>query len=260
MDNTETEKTRDPVAELTCITGLTSAIRFITILPLGNPAIFDAKRMVPYFPVVGVILGILVSAFDQVASQLWSEPVVAILDVVFLIVVTGAFHLDGLGDAADGLLGHRPKDRALAIMKDSRIGVMGLVAIICALSTKCGGIMGLDAHRHLLLIIIPAYARGGQLFGIRFLEYGRPDGGTGHALFGDTLRPSAFWGLLIPVALSIFLGWKGIWLNVIFVIITAAILLYYKKRIGCITGDMLGAMTEITESMLFLLASIRGIV
>jgi len=237
---------------------LIAAIQFLTILPLGKPGTFDPKRMVPFFPVVGIILGVLVSAFDQAVLRLWPGPVAAMLDVVFLVVVTGAFHLDGLGDTADGLLGHRPKEKALSIMKDSRIGVMGLVAIVSGLSMKWGGIMGLDAHRSLLLVIIPAYARGGMIFGIRFLEYGRPDGGTGHALFGTTLKLWNFWGLLIPVTISLFLGWRGIWLNLIFVIITATVLLYYKKRIGCITGDMLGAITEITESMLFLLVSIGG--
>jgi len=237
---------------------LIAAIQFLTILPLGKPGTFDPKGMVPFFPVVGIILGILVSAFDQAVLRLWPGPVAAMLDVVFLVVVTGAFHLDGLGDAADGLLGHRPKEKALSIMKDSRIGVMALVAIVSGLSMKWGGIMGLDAHRSLLLVIIPAYARGGMIFGIRFLEYGRPDGGTGHALFGTTLKLWNFWGLLIPVTISLFLGWRGIWLNLIFVIITATVLLYYKKRIGCITGDMLGAITEITESMLFLLVSIGG--
>ncbi|MBU0699161.1 MAG: adenosylcobinamide-GDP ribazoletransferase, partial [Proteobacteria bacterium] len=62
-----------------------------------------------------------------------------------------------------------------------------------------------------------------------------------------------------PVALSYFLGWKGVWLNAAFIIITVIILFYYKKRMGCITGDMLGAMAEITEAMLFLLVSIRGL-
>lgn len=237
---------------------LIAAIQFLTILPLGKPGTFDPKGMVPFFPVVGILLGVLVSAFDQAVLRLWPGPVAAILDVIFLVVVTGAFHLDGLGDAADGLLGHRPREKALSIMKDSRIGVMGLVAIVSGLSMKWGGIMGLDAHRSLLLVIIPAYARGGTIFGIRFLKYGRPDGGTGHAFFGTTLKLWNFWGLLIPVTFSFFLGWRGIWLNLIFVIITAAVLVYYKKRIGCITGDMLGAMTEITESMLFLLISIGG--
>lgn len=234
---------------------LISAIQFLTILPAGKPKIFDAKGMIPFFPLVGIILGLMVAIFDRLALMLWPEQVVAVLEVIFLVVLTGAFHLDGLGDTADGLFGHRPKEKALAIMKDSRIGVMGLVAIVCVLAIKWGGVMGLDAHRSLLIIIIPAYARGGILFGIKFLKYGRPEG-TGHAFFGETLKLSTFWGLLIPLCISIFLGWTGLWLNFVFVIITAAILLYYKRRIGCITGDMLGAMTETLEAVLFLMVSI----
>ena len=232
-----------------------SAIQFLTIIPTGKHDMFDPKGMIPFFPVVGLILGVLVSIFDQAVLRLWPGPVAAILDVFFLVIVTGALHLDGLGDTADGLYGNRPREKALAIMKDSRVGVMGLVAIIMGLSIKWGGIMGLDTHRSLLLVIIPAYARGSMIFGIRFLEYGRPDGGTGHALFSETLKPTAFLGLLLPVCLTFFLGWKGIWLIMAFVCLTAIIILFYKKRIGCITGDMLGAMAETSESLLFLLVS-----
>ena len=233
-----------------------AAIQFITILPVGKPGAFEPKGMIQFFTVVGIIIGLLVSAFDMAVLQLWPKPVASLLDVIFLSVITGAFHLDGLADTADGILGHGTKEDALVIMKDSRIGVMGLVAVVCMLAIKWGGIASLDVHRSLLLVIIPAYARGGILFGIRFLKYGRPDGGTGHDFFGDSLKISAFWGLMIPVALSFLLGWRGVLLNLTFIIITAVILLYYKKRIGCITGDMLGAMVEILESALFLLVSI----
>jgi adenosylcobinamide-GDP ribazoletransferase len=235
---------------------LIAALQFLTILPLGKPVVYDPKGMVPFFPVVGVIIGGLLSIFDHVALNFWPEPVTAVLDVVLLIIITAALHLDGLGDTADGILGHRSKEKALLIMKDSRIGVMGLVAIVCGLAIKWAGIMHLDAHRTFLLVLIPAYARSTMIFGIRFLEYGRPEGGTGYDVFGKTLKLSAFQWMLIPVTLSIFLGWKGVWLNLIFAVLTITIIFYYKKRMGCITGDMLGAMTEITESILFLLVSI----
>jgi adenosylcobinamide-GDP ribazoletransferase len=234
-----------------------SAVQFLTILPVSKSKIFDPDRMVQYFPVVGLLLGLILALFDRLFLKLWSEPVVAILDVICLVLLTGAFHLDGLGDTADGLLGHRTKQSALAIMKDSRIGVMGLVAIICGLSLKWGGILGLDTHRSLLLVIVPAYARGGILFGIKFLNYGRPEGGTGHAFFNKALKISGFWGLAIPIAISFFMGWRGIWLNFIFIIMVAVILIYYNKRVGCITGDMLGAITEVLESVLFLMVSIE---
>ncbi len=235
---------------------LISAIQFLTILPIGRPGTFD-KGMISCFPIVGLILGGMLVMFDMAVSRLWSGAVPALLDVVFLIALTGALHLDGLGDTADGLYGNRPREKALAIMKDSRIGVMGLVAIISGLSIKWGGILSLeDAHRPLFLLIIPAYARGAMIFGFRYLEYGRPDGGTGHSFFGEKPKISAFWGLLIPMCLSLLAGWRGLSLNLIFAIIVPSILLYYKKRMGCITGDMFGAMCEMTESMLFLTVSI----
>ncbi len=235
-----------------------SALQFITILPVGKPGPFDPPKMMPFFPVVGILLGLLVALFDRLAVIFWDEPVVALLDVILLAIVTGAFHLDGLGDTADGLLGMRPRDKALTIMKDSRIGAMGLVAVVFGLALKWGGIAGLDVNRSLLLVIIPAYARSGVLFGIRFLEYGRPDGGTGLEFFKETLKLAAFWGLALPVGLSLFLGLKALWLNLCFMIITSTILYYYKKRMGCITGDMLGAMIELSEAGLFLLVSVGG--
>lgn len=214
--------------------------------------------MVPYFPIVGITLGVLVALFDTVAASLWGRAVAALLDVVFLTVLTGAFHIDGLGDAADGLLGQRPREKILEIMKDSRLGTMGLVAIVAGLSLKWAGIAGLDANRPLLLIIIPAYARAGMLFGMRYLPYGRPDGGTGAGFFQHELKPASFWALSVPVLLSVFLGWQAIWLIICFAAITAGLIRYYKKRLGCITGDMLGAMAEILEAGLFLLVSTGG--
>ena len=239
--------------------GFIAAIQFITILPIGKSAPFEPNKMIPFFPIVGLVLGLVLAGFDQIVLRLWNPSVVAVLDVALLIILTGAFHLDGLGDAADGLLGQRPKEKALAIMKDSRMGAMGLVAVVCGLAVKWGGILGLDAHRSLLLILVPAYARGGMIIGIRFLKYGRPEGGTGLEFFKEKLGNTAFWGMLVPVILSLMLGWKAVWLNAGFAVIIAAILVYYKKRVGCITGDMLGAITEVTESGLFLILSIGGI-
>ena len=235
---------------------LIAALQFLTILPLGKSEIYDPKGMIPFFPVVGLIIGGLLSIFDHVALHLWPAQTTAILDVILLAVLSAALHIDGLGDTADGLLGHRSREKALAIMKDSRIGVMGLVAIVCTLAVKWGGIMHVNVHRTLLLMLIPAYSRSAMIFGIRFLEYGRPAGGTGYDFFDEPIKLPAFRWLLIPLIVSIFLGWKAIQLNIFFGLITAIIIFYYKKRIGCITGDMLGAMTEVIESLLFLFVSI----
>lgn len=233
---------------------LISALQFITILPLGKARDFDPPKMVPYFPLVGILLGLLVALFDAVVIRFWTPPVAALLDVILFAVLSGAFHLDGLGDTADGLLGPRSRDTALEIMKDSRLGTMGLVAILFGLSLKWGGIASLNTHRTVLLIVVPAYARAGILFGMRYLPYGRPDG-TGKPFFSEKIALKHFWGLIFPIGLSLTLGLKAIWLNLAFAIIIGIILLFYKKRIGCITGDMLGAMVEITEAGLFLMIS-----
>lgn len=239
--------------------GLISAIQFITSIPVGREAIFEPRAMVPFFPVVGLILGATVALFDHAALNLWPVQVVAILDVVLLILLTGALHIDGLGDTADGLYGRRPREQALKIMKDSRIGVMGLVAVICALAVKWAGLASLGPYRSLIIVIIPALARASMIFGMYFLEYGRPEGGTGHPFFENPLDKKAFIYVSLPVILCFFAGLRGIWLILFFILINGVLINFYKKRIGCITGDMLGAMVEITEAGLFISISAGGL-
>ena len=238
-------------------TDLRSAILFITILPAGKNVAYSPLGMIKFFPVVGLILGGLLLLFDMCITPLWSDIVVAILDVVFLVVVTGAFHLDGLGDAADGLFSHRSKQKALEIMKDSRTGMMGLVAIFCVLVIKIAGIYSVKtsgAHFQtlVLLLIIPSYSRSAMIFGIRFLEYGRKETGTGLDFFEKGIGLKDFFFVLIPVVISLFLGYKGLVLNLVFLATLFLVLGFYKKKLNCITGDMLGAMSEVTEAVLFL--------
>jgi adenosylcobinamide-GDP ribazoletransferase len=214
--------------------------------------------MVPWFPAVGLLIGIGLAAFDHAAARMWHPQAAAVLDVVFLAAITGAFHIDGLADTADGIFSHRPKERILEIMKDSRIGAMGVVAVVSVLAVKWAGISGLSENRTTLLILVPAYARGAMLFGMRALEYGRPQGGTGLAFFSRKLRPADFWGFGGAVVLSLALGRGLIAVNLGFFLITAALLACYRRRLGCITGDMLGAMAEVTEAGLFLIAAMGG--
>jgi adenosylcobinamide-GDP ribazoletransferase len=234
-----------------------SALLFITILPAGKNVPYSPMGMIRFFPVVGLLLGALLVCVDMACSLFWPPSVTAILDVVFLVIVTGAFHIDGLGDTADGIFSHRPRERALEIMKDSRTGMMGLVAVFCVLALKMAGIFsikttGSDAHTLLLFLIIPSYSRAAMILGIRFLPYGRKGTGTGLDLFEKKIRSSDFLWMLIPVVCSMFLGYTGVVLNLLFIIMTGLILFFYKKKMNGITGDMLGAMNEILEAVLFL--------
>ncbi|MBW1613722.1 MAG: adenosylcobinamide-GDP ribazoletransferase [Deltaproteobacteria bacterium] len=231
-----------------------SALQFLTILPLGKPRDFDAPKTIPWFPVVGLAIGFLLVLGDYVFSRLWPVAIVSVLDVLFLAVLSGGLHLDGLGDTADGMLSHRPLEQALTIMRDSRLGVMGLLAIVFILVIKWAGISSLGDHRALYLLIIPAYSRGAMMFGMKFLGYGRPQGGLGADFFSDKPPIYALSIILLPICISLWLGLMAIWLNALFILMTTLILFYYKRRMNGITGDMLGAMAEIEEGGLFLIA------
>ena len=237
---------------------LRCALQFLTILPVGKPARFDPAGMAPMFPLVGLIVGGLLALVDRAALYFWSPGAAAMVDVAVLAGITGALHLDGLSDTADGLYGNRPRDRALEIMKDSRVGAMGVVALILGLGVKWVGIAGMTAHRPLLLLLIPALARGGMLFGFRFLEYGRPNGGTGQAFFEKRLPWTGFWALALVAGATLAAGRRGAAVLVVFALTILLLIGFYKRKIGCVTGDMLGAMTEILEAVLFLAASAMG--
>ncbi len=240
-------------------TDLRASLLFLTILPAGRDAVYSPMGMIRFFPVVGLILGALLVLTDIAASRLWPLPVAAVMDLLCLLIFTGAFHLDGLGDTADGIFSHRPRERVLEIMKDSRIGMMGLVTVVSVLAVKLSGIYSVKSGATagvswMLLLLIPAYARSAMIFGIRSLPYGRKDDGTGLALFAAPLGAKDFIFCVIPLCLSLFLGYKGLILNLAFAVGCMAILWFYRKKMSCITGDMLGAMTELMEAWLFLIS------
>ena len=256
MENTNKNSMKDKNSN--SMSDLKSALQFITILPTGENPHFSPSGMIRFFPIVGLIIGALLVIFDLVASIFFFEGVVVLLDVIFLVAITGAFHLDGVGDTADGIFSHRSREKALLIMKDSRTGMMGLVAVVCTLAVKFAGIYSVKASNSgisamLFLLIIPAYARASMMFGIKYLNYGR-DQGTGHDFFTRKLEFKDFIWVLIPIIISIFTGYQFFVINVSFALMVFIILCFYKEKMNCITGDMLGAMTEVIEALLFVVA------
>ncbi len=232
--------------------GFFASLQFITAIPLGKPQPFDPKAIIAHFPLVGLSIGILLALFDLAAATLWPPLVASALDVLLLTIVTGAFHLDGLADMTDGLYGHRDRETRLAIMKDSRVGAMGLVAVSCLLLTKTLALGAVEQLRFLSLLVVPAYARSAMMFGMRFLPYARGESGTGSAFFETPLSLADFRFVVLPLFFSLFLGWRGIILNLTFALTLTVLLYVYRKKMEGITGDMLGAMVEIVEAALFL--------
>src|SRR6266545_54112 len=118
---------------------LGEALRFLTILPIpGLPETSERSvaRAIPLFPLAGAIVGALLAALGLASGTLWDDWVRAVVVVVGWGIVTAGLHLDGLSDTFDAVMSWRPRERKLEIMKDSRIGAMGAMALIAVLALK----------------------------------------------------------------------------------------------------------------------------
>ncbi len=205
--------------------------------------------MVLYFPVVGFLIGGMLCMVDHLAGLFFGREVRAILDVLFLAMISGGLHLDGLADTADGFFSHRPREKMLEIMRDQRIGAMGALALTFCVLMKYGGTAGLhEGSRWIWLLAAPAFARSAQVAGLVFMDYARKDGGIATNLF----QKNKYHLLLfcpLPAVLPFLLGVKiGLMVFLGFAFLTASLLFFFKRKIGGMTGDTLGAMSEIVEA------------
>jgi adenosylcobinamide-GDP ribazoletransferase len=213
--------------------------------------------MLPWFPVVGLLLGLVWAAFDLAIGYVFPLPVRGALTVFFLVFLTGGLHLDGLADTFDGLLSHRSRQAALQIMKDSRVGTWGLVSVVAVLGLKAAALWDINGGgRFAVLLLTPLYGRLALVIGIRLLPYGRGDEGLAAGLFDAKGRWAWVPGAVLAVGGSALLGVPAVLrLNGVFIGVLCLVLGWYRRRLGCVTGDMLGALAELTETALLLAMS-----
>jgi len=253
-----------PPAKGGVLTELRLAVSFLTIIPVIDQqrASEDAvAASFAWFPLVGFLIGLALAGEDWLLAHVFAQVIRSVLIVISLTVVTGAVHLDGLADTADALGAGRDRERALDILRDSRVGTFGASAIffdltlkILALSTLAG------TRRYAALIIAPTLARFAMVMvgvGIPYLR----ESGAGTAFLN-----------------SQSLGWRRR-LAVIFLIIDCAILLspfrtvgalavsialliaflmrlFYRRWLGGVTGDLIGACGEVIEIAVLLAMSL----
>jgi adenosylcobinamide-GDP ribazoletransferase len=228
--------------------GLILATQFLTRLPV--PALPDFQpeeqaRSVAWFPLVGVLVGMVVAACVWLGTQ-FDPWLGALFGLVAWVAVTGALHLDGLSDLADALGGaHRDPDRLLAILADPHAGVFGIVAVAMQLLTKLVLLMlAARLEQYVLLLLVPAWARLGVLWWAGLPSI-KPGLGERFAWRSSPWIPW-FWLLLLgasSLACPILLA------------APLALLLWRRflsVRLGGMTGDALGAGVEVTESLLLL--------
>jgi adenosylcobinamide-GDP ribazoletransferase len=235
-----------------------SALSFLSLLPGGSNRPLDS-RMVAHFPFVGLLIGGLLVGVDWVGAMFFPAFLRCIVDVLFLAVITGGFHLDGLADSADGLFSHRSRERVLEIMKDPRVGVMGVLAVLFCVLLKTGGIEGTDGeHIWLWLLLAPALARVSQVIGLEFMEDVRGGAGVGSVLYQKNNYRTLL-TCLVPLSLPFFFNFRtGFLALMVFALATAVLLIFFQYRIGGMTGDTFGAMTEIVEALLLTAGAVES--
>jgi adenosylcobinamide-GDP ribazoletransferase len=215
--------------------------------------------MVKHFPLVGLLIGGLLVGVDWIGALLFPAFLRCTVDVLFLAVITGAFHFDGLADSADGLFSHRPRGRVLEIMKDPRVGVMGVLAVLFCVLLKAGGIHGIGEGRiWLWLLLAPALARASQVIGLIVMKDVRGGAGVGSSLYQKG-NYRILLTCLVPLLLPFFFHFRvGILALMVFAVSTAVLLIYFHYRIGGMTGDTFGAMTEIVEALLLTTGAVES--
>ena len=231
---------------------LVAALQFLTVIPIPvRVTTADMGRSLPWFPAAGLVTGGVAAVVFAAAHALGAPPLMsALLGVLALSGTNGFFHLDGVADTADGLLSARPRERALEIMRDSRIGTMGVVGLFFILGLKWSALAAMAPGSGWRALLIAAVAaRSAQVLTMGLLPYARKEGGLA-SVFLEHRKPShmvvvSVAGLLLAALLAGVPGVAAILFSIVAALVFNGLCM---KKIGGITGDTLGGLTEIIET------------
>ncbi len=260
------------------IQSLIAAIRFLTLIPIPIPIPaashqqgdteneaeeFAIPKMMPWFPAVGALIGVILLVAGWISGVFWGEAARAVVIVVVWAIVTAGFHLDGLSDTFDAVMSWRPQARKLEIMKDSRIGVMGALALIAVLLLKCvwlydvssgeGGVGWWQA-----VLLAPIIGRWANLCGIFWFPAAR-EGGLGRTFHRD-IAPNQFLVPTIAVGVATLVIGQAAGVVAMLFALGGTYLLakWWTRDLGGLTGDTYGAMCEIAETIVLAAMAAAG--
>ena len=234
-------------------------IQFFTRIPINKTVSVEAddfKYGSIFLPIIGLIIG-LISSCAYIITHLWGNNLfAAVCAVIAVACVTGALHLDGLSDTCDGVFSSRNKERMLEIMKDSRIGTMGALALIFLVLLKVSLIFGMSYKVALYsLIIAPVISRLSLLFSFTISKYAR-ESGLGKTFIGNVTNKEFIIGLIIGLIIIIPLLKLYSLIFILLIFIGPWIInKYMESKIGGMTGDTLGALCELQEILVFVVLS-----
>jgi cobalamin 5'-phosphate synthase/cobalamin synthase len=224
--------------------------------------VFDAKdigRSARWFPLIGLIMGGILVATLQLFTAVFPPLVAAFLIAAIDALLTGALHLDGLADSADGFGGGRTREDILRIMRDHAIGSYGAVALILVIATKAAALAALiERHRAATyLALMPMLGRWSivllsttQPYARRSDQEGAPPDGAVSDFVGRVELVVAS-TITLPIAF-ILASWRGLAVALLVLAMSGLWGWYSRRRIGGITGDTLGAAVEISETVVLL--------
>jgi adenosylcobinamide-GDP ribazoletransferase len=234
------------------------AIAFLTAL--GRP-VEPTRESSAWFPVVGLLVGLAVGAVWAGARHVLPALVAAAVVVGADALLTGGLHLDGLADAADGLLAPMGRAKRLEVMRDPAIGAFGAVALGLVLLVRFA-VFASGPVAPLVVGGIWGTARAGMAVALRTLPYARPEGGLADRFVG---RPAGRAGTLVLFAGTAacvgvaVLGRHERALVVLAAVVLAfvAVVLFARRRLGGFTGDVLGAAGVVGETVGLLVLTVR---
>ncbi len=232
------------------IRSLRLALVFLTRLPLPpiEGPLPPVGHAVPWFPVVGSIVGCAAGGVYVGCLELMNSAPAAAVSVTFAVLLTGAFHLDGLGDVADALAGGSTPERRLEIMKDSRLGTYGVAALVLALVLQVTSLASLGAAQGwAALVVAHSVGRSSALWVMLLASPARAEG-LGVDYVRD-LRSGPTWagGLVGVVAAGLLFGPWGALAIAVAVVAAAVVSRMARRAVGGFTGDVLGTVEQVVE-------------
>ncbi len=241
-----------------------TALRTLTAIPVpgsetGNPA--DA---LPWFPVTGALIGFAlwtVAGLTRLIMPAIPDGLLAGVIVTSGVLLTRGLHFDGLADWADALWGGWTREHRLEIMKDSSLGTFGTLALILVVLAKWSALSTLATHNGLAwLLIAGIVSRTVQVNLAACFHYARLEGGTGAVFIRQATRRHHRQALSIALVSIWVLGGLA-WRPLVFTALTLALGHAFghsaRKSIGGVTGDILGAASELSETLVLILAASR---
>ena len=239
------------------------AWQFLTAIPLSRST-HDAKpeelaASMSWYPMVGCLLGALLVAADMALAQAFSSQVTNIVLIILLVAITRGLHQDGLADMLDGLAGGRTVQARLAIMRDGRIGAIGATGLFLALVLRYAGLNAVPTGEHIALLIgMPVVGRWAMVVGAFHVAYARSEGGLAQPFLAHlSWRHLCVATVTAGLVLTLLLGpWAALGSLFIGAALIRLSTLWFHRMFGGVTGDLLGAMNEISEILFIVIVPV----